>query len=55
MEVLGLLIGQIITMFLYMAVGYWLFKIGKLSQKGSGEMASLLVWLVIPVVVIKSF
>lgn len=52
---LGLLVGQIITMFLYMAVGYWLFRIGKISQKGSGELASLLVWLVIPVVVIKSF
>ena len=55
MEILGLLMGQIVTMFLYMAVGYWLFRIGKISQNGSGELAALLVWLVIPVVVIKSF
>lgn len=48
MEILGLLMGQIVTMFLYMAVGYWLFRIGKISQKGSGELAALLVWLVIP-------
>lgn len=55
MELIGLLMGQIATMFIYMAVGYWLFRIGKISKTGSGELASLLVWLVIPVVVIKSF
>lgn len=55
MEILGLLMGQIVTMFLYMAVGYWLFRVGKLSPKGSRELAGMLVWLVIPVVVIKSF
>lgn len=44
MEILGLLMGQIVTMFLYMAVGYWLFRIGKISQKGSGELAALILF-----------
>lgn len=55
MNALILLVQQIITMFLYMAVGIWLYRTQKITRKGSGEIASMLVWLIIPVVVIKSY
>ena len=55
MEVVGLLVNQIIIMFLYMIFGFILFKGKKISKEGSANMASLLVWLIIPVVVVKSF
>lgn len=46
---------QTVVMFLYMFAGYILFKTDKLTIKGSRDMATLLVWLVIPVVIINSF
>lgn len=55
MEVVKLLINQIVIMFLYMIFGFVLFKGKKISKEGSANMASLLVWLIIPVVVVKSF
>lgn len=55
MEVVSLLIGQIVIMFLYMIFGFVLFKGRKISKEGSANMATLLVWLIIPVVVVKSF
>lgn len=53
MESLNLLIHQIVIMFLYMAIGFVLYCAGKITKKGSGDIASLLVWLVIPVVLRK--
>lgn len=55
MEVVKLLINQIVIMFLYMIFGFVLFKGKKISKEGSANMATLLVWLIIPVVVVKSF
>ena len=55
MEVVKLLVNQIIIMFLYMIFGFVLFKGKKISKEGSANMATLLVWLIIPVVVVKSF
>lgn len=55
MEVVTLLISQIVIMFLYMIFGFVLFKGKKISKEGSANMATLLVWLIIPVVVVKSF
>lgn len=55
MEVVTLLISQIIIMFLYMILGFVLFKGKKISKEGSASMATLLVWLIIPTVVIRSF
>lgn len=46
---------QTMVMFLYMLAGWCLFQCGKLSEKGSKDMASLLVWLVIPAVIVNSF
>lgn len=42
-------------MFLYMLLGYLLYRSGKLSKEGSRGIAALLVNLVIPVVIVRSF
>ena len=55
MDVALLVAKQILIMFLYMLCGYVLFKGKKITKEGSGSLASLLVWLVIPVVLVKSF
>jgi len=55
MDVVKLLINQIVIMFLYMIFGFVLFKGKKISKEGSGNIATLLVWLIIPAVVVKSF
>lgn len=46
---------QTVVMFLYMSAGYCLFKTEKMTYKGSKDIATLLVWLVIPVVLVNSF
>ena len=55
MEIVKLLINQILVMFLYMVFGFVLYKTKKITKEGSANMATLLVWLIIPVVVVKSF
>ena len=55
MEVLSQLINQIGVMFLYMLAGFVLYKGKKITKEGSASMAACLVWLIIPVVVVKSF
>lgn len=42
-------------MFLYMLAGYIMFRTGKMTVKGSRDIAALLIWLVIPVVIVDSF
>lgn len=55
MQITSLLIKQIVTMVLYMAVGFGLFKGKKITKEGSSNLATLLIWLIVPVVVIKSY
>ena len=55
MDIVSLVIRQIIIMCIYMAIGYTLFKTKKISKEGSANMATLLVWVIIPVVIVKSF
>ena len=55
MDIVFLVIRQIIIMCIYMAIGYTLFKTKKISKEGSANMATLLVWVIIPVVITKSF
>lgn len=50
-----LLLNQILVMFLYIAAGFALYRAGKITEAGSQAFASILVWLVIPVVMIRSF
>lgn len=55
MDVAMIAVKQTVVMFLYMIAGWALFKSGKLSEKGSKDVATLLVWLIIPAVIINSF
>lgn len=55
MEVAYIVFRQTVVMFLYMFAGYVLYNTGKLTVKGSKDIANMLVWLVIPVVIINSF
>ncbi len=55
MDSLNLLIHQILVMFLYVGAGYILFRSGKITKKGSEDIASLLLRLVVPVVIVKSY
>lgn len=55
MELALIVLRQTVVMFLYMLVGFILFKTGKITKQGSRELAALLLWLVIPTVLISSF
>lgn len=46
---------QVVTMILLAAVGYVMFRTGKISQEGSKSMSNLLIFLSLPCVIINSF
>ena len=46
---------QTVTMGLYMLMGLVLFRTGKLTKEGSRCLATMLLWLILPVVIIRSF
>lgn len=48
-------LGQVSTLFLMMAVGYVLGKRKKITAAGTGEMSSLLLYVVAPCIIIDSF
>lgn len=47
--------GQTCVMFLYMLVGFVLSRTGKLTRQGSKDLAGILITLILPAVIIKSF
>lgn len=51
----GILLRQTLVMGLYMAAGYTLFKAGKMTLEGSKALANLLLWLIVPCVMVRSF
>lgn len=55
MDMALIILKQTLTMALYMAIGWCLFKAGKMTLEGSKTLATLLMWLIIPVVVIRAF
>lgn len=55
MELVQPIIRQCLVMFLYMGAGYALYKGKKITDQGSRCLATLLLWLVLPTVLIKSF
>ena len=55
MEAAAIVFQQIVTMFLYMLAGYLLVRTGKLSTQGSRDLATMLIWLVIPAMMVNSF
>lgn len=50
-----IILKQIVIMFLYMLTGYAIYRTGKLTKEGSRGIAALLVNLVIPAVIVRSF
>lgn len=55
MEIAMILFKQILIMFLLLLIGVLLFHYKKISMQGSKELGTLLLYVVIPVVIIKSF
>ncbi|MDD6142705.1 MAG: AEC family transporter [bacterium] len=54
MEMAMIILKQTLVMALYMAGGYVLFKGGKITLEGSRTLANTLLWLIIPVVLVRS-
>jgi len=51
----GIILQQTLTMGLYMLIGLVLFRTKKLTKEGSRCLANMLLWLILPVVIIRSF
>lgn len=50
-----IILRQTITMGIYMLIGFVLYRTNKLTKEGSRCIAAMLLWLVLPVVIIRSF
>lgn len=50
-----ILLRQIIIMFLFMAVGFLLYKNKKISLQGNRELGTLLLYIILPASIIKSY
>ncbi len=55
MQTGGIVASQTCIMFLYMMCGYFLSKSGKLTERGSKDLASILMSLFLPAVIVNSF
>ena len=55
MEIVTLLIRQNIIMFLYLMIGYLLFRNKLLTSAGSGELGKILLYVIMPVAIVKSY
>lgn len=55
MATVFIVLRQIVIMFLYMAIGGLLFQKGLITKEGSKSLANLLLYIVLPCVVVKSF
>lgn len=55
MEIVGLLFRQNVTMFVYLLVGYALFKKKLLTKTGSGEIGKILLYVIMPMAIIRSY
>lgn len=55
MEIIQILISQILLMFILMFVGVYLCKTNKLTLEGSKTLGNILLYVVIPLVVIKAY
>ena len=55
MDLALIVVKQTLVMFIYMMIGFTLFKTKILTKEGSKAFANLLVWVVIPVLIVNSF
>lgn len=55
MDLAMIVFRQTLVMFLYMLAGFLLFKAKKITVEGSRDIATILIWVVIPTMIINSF
>lgn len=55
MENASIILKQIVIMFIYMGVGYALFHMKLITKEGSKSLANLILYVVLPCVLVKSF
>lgn len=55
MDMVGLLFRQNAVMLTYLVIGYLLYKKHLLTAKGSGEIGKLLLYVIMPVAIVKSY
>ena len=55
MDIVLLLLKQNIIMFVYLLIGYFLFRKKLVSTQGSADIGRMLLYAVMPVVIIKSY
>lgn len=55
MEMALIILKQTLTMGLYMAAGFVMYKSGKITQEGSRTLAQVLIYLIVPAMLINSF
>ena len=55
MEIMTILFKQIFLMFIYMMIGFILFKKKMITKQGSKELATLLLYVILPLAIIKPY
>lgn len=55
MGLIWILFNQLVVMLLLMAVGYWLFKTRKITERGNKELGTLLLYAVLPCAIVNSY
>ncbi len=55
MDTALILVRQILQMFVLAGLGYWLFRIGKITLEGSRTLGNILIYLSLPAVIISGF
>lgn len=55
MEIMTILFKQIFLMFIYMMIGFILFKKKMITKQGSKEIATLLLYVILPLAIIKPY
>lgn len=55
MEIITILFRQNIVMMIYLLIGYFLYKKKLVSTQGSGDLGRLLLYVVMPIAIVKSY
>ncbi len=55
MNIAGVILRQNLIMLVYLLIGFWLYKKEILTKSGSAEIGKLLLNLIMPVAIIKSY
>ena len=55
MKLVTILLGQIGIMFIFMMIGFLLFRTGKITKEGSKGIGNILIYVIIPAVVLNAY